>query len=150
MKKLKRVTHLWPSGGSECCCSLEKFLRCCYPHKLWDPSMTMCGRHRFLPLQDLLDQRRYFLDRFSRLRVILDRNWTYRKSPNFDHLFNFASVLLEIILCLYTFFMFSKHGKTFIFPINIKNDDCFALSPWRPYEEYKRMVLEHTHGLFIT
>jgi hypothetical protein len=27
---------------------------------------------------------------------------------------------------------------------------CFALSPRRPYEEYKRMVLEHTHGLFIT
>ncbi len=28
--------------------------------------------------------------------------------------------------------------------------ECFALSPRRPYEEYKRMVLEHTHGLFIT
>jgi hypothetical protein len=28
--------------------------------------------------------------------------------------------------------------------------NCFALSPRRPYEEYKRMVLEHTHGLFIT
>jgi hypothetical protein len=27
---------------------------------------------------------------------------------------------------------------------------CFALSPRRPYGEYKRMVLEHTHGLFIT
>jgi hypothetical protein len=27
---------------------------------------------------------------------------------------------------------------------------CFALSPQRPYVEYKRMVLEHTHGLFIT
>jgi hypothetical protein len=27
---------------------------------------------------------------------------------------------------------------------------CFTLSPRRPYEEYKRMVLEHTHGLFIT
>ncbi len=28
--------------------------------------------------------------------------------------------------------------------------NCFALSPRRPYGEYKRMVLEHTHGLFIT
>jgi hypothetical protein len=28
--------------------------------------------------------------------------------------------------------------------------NCFTLSPRRPYEEYKRMVLEHTHGLFIT
>ncbi len=27
---------------------------------------------------------------------------------------------------------------------------CFAPSPRRPYGEYKRMVLEHTHGLFIT
>jgi hypothetical protein len=29
-------------------------------------------------------------------------------------------------------------------------DSCYTLSPRRPYEEYKRMVLEHTHGLFIT
>ncbi len=28
--------------------------------------------------------------------------------------------------------------------------DCYTLSPRGPYEEYKRMVLEHTHGLFIT
>ncbi len=27
---------------------------------------------------------------------------------------------------------------------------CYTPSPRRPYEEYKRMVLEHTHGLFIT
>ncbi len=27
---------------------------------------------------------------------------------------------------------------------------CFAPSPRRPSREYKRMVLEHTHGLFIT
>ncbi len=27
---------------------------------------------------------------------------------------------------------------------------CFVSSPWRPYIEDKRMVLEHTHGLFIT
>ncbi len=27
---------------------------------------------------------------------------------------------------------------------------CFAPSPRRPYIEDKRMVLEHTHGLFIT
>ncbi len=27
---------------------------------------------------------------------------------------------------------------------------CYTLSPRGPYEEYKRMVLEHTHGLFIT
>ncbi len=27
---------------------------------------------------------------------------------------------------------------------------CFASSPWRPHTEDKRMVLEHTHGLFIT
>ncbi len=32
----------------------------------------------------------------------------------------------------------------------LKGWDCFTLSPRRPYEEYKRMVLEHTHGLFIT
>ncbi len=27
---------------------------------------------------------------------------------------------------------------------------CFAMSPWRPHTEDKRMVLEYTHGLFIT
>ncbi len=27
---------------------------------------------------------------------------------------------------------------------------CFALSPRRPHTEDKRMVLEYTHGLFIT
>ncbi len=27
---------------------------------------------------------------------------------------------------------------------------CFASSPRRPDREYKRMVFEHTHGLFIT
>ncbi len=27
---------------------------------------------------------------------------------------------------------------------------CFASSPWRPHIEDKRMVLEHTHGLFLT
>jgi hypothetical protein len=27
---------------------------------------------------------------------------------------------------------------------------CFTLSPRRPHTEDKRMVLEHTHGLFIT
>ncbi len=27
---------------------------------------------------------------------------------------------------------------------------CFAPSPRRPSEEYKRMVVELTHGLFIT
>ncbi len=31
-----------------------------------------------------------------------------------------------------------------------ERNHCFALSPRRPYGEYKRMVLEHTHGLFIT
>ncbi len=30
------------------------------------------------------------------------------------------------------------------------DDNCYTLSPRRPNEEYKRMVLEHTHGLFIT
>ncbi len=28
--------------------------------------------------------------------------------------------------------------------------NCYTPSPRRPYEEDKRMVLEHTHGLFIT
>ncbi len=32
----------------------------------------------------------------------------------------------------------------------IQVNSCFAPSPRRPYVEYKRMVLEHTHGLFIT
>jgi hypothetical protein len=27
---------------------------------------------------------------------------------------------------------------------------CSVSSPWRPHIEDKRMVLEHTHGLFIT
>jgi hypothetical protein len=31
-----------------------------------------------------------------------------------------------------------------------KRETCFAPSPRRPYVEDKRMVLEHTHGLFIT
>jgi hypothetical protein len=30
------------------------------------------------------------------------------------------------------------------------NYDCSVSSPWRPHIEEKRMVLEHTHGLFIT
>ncbi len=30
------------------------------------------------------------------------------------------------------------------------SENCYTLSPRGPYEEYKRMVLEHTHGLFIT
>jgi hypothetical protein len=29
-------------------------------------------------------------------------------------------------------------------------NNCFAPSPRRPDREYKRMVLEYTHGLFIT
>jgi hypothetical protein len=28
--------------------------------------------------------------------------------------------------------------------------NCSVSSPRRPHVEYKRMVLEHTHGLFIT
>jgi hypothetical protein len=34
--------------------------------------------------------------------------------------------------------------------IYVNQRHCFAPSPRRPYVEYKRMVLEHTHGLFIT
>ncbi len=30
------------------------------------------------------------------------------------------------------------------------NNSCYTPSPRRPNVEYKRMVLEHTHGLFIT
>ncbi len=41
VNKLNSVTHIWPTGGSEYCCSLEKFRRCCYPHKLRDPCMTL-------------------------------------------------------------------------------------------------------------
>jgi hypothetical protein len=37
-----------------------------------------------------------------------------------------------------------------IIPLQDPYHNCFTLSPRRPYEEYKRMVLEHTHGLFIT
>ncbi len=32
---------VWPLGGSEYCCIEEKVLRCSYPHKLWDPRMTL-------------------------------------------------------------------------------------------------------------
>ncbi len=32
----------------------------------------------------------------------------------------------------------------------LTNSNCFASSPRRPDREYKRMVFEHTHGLFIT
>ncbi len=58
-EKLDKVTHKWLSGGSEYCCSLEKFLRCCHPCKLWDhvrPSASpsprlkkMVARHFLLP-----------------------------------------------------------------------------------------------------
>jgi hypothetical protein len=34
--------------------------------------------------------------------------------------------------------------------VRMCQEDCFASSPRRPDREYKRMVLEHTHGLFIT
>jgi hypothetical protein len=34
-------------------------------------------------------------------------------------------------------------------PKNLKGD-CSVQSPWRPHIEDKRMVLEYTHGLFIT
>jgi hypothetical protein len=31
-----------------------------------------------------------------------------------------------------------------------QNTSCSVPSPWRPHKEDKRMVLEYTHGLFIT
>jgi hypothetical protein len=34
--------------------------------------------------------------------------------------------------------------------LSLNETKCFAPSPRRPYVEDKRMVLEHTHGLFIT
>jgi hypothetical protein len=34
--------------------------------------------------------------------------------------------------------------------VMLLNRQCFASSPRKPYFEDKRMVLEHTHGLFIT
>ncbi len=34
--------------------------------------------------------------------------------------------------------------------LHMRNSCCYTLSPRGPIEEYKRMVLEHTHGLFIT
>jgi hypothetical protein len=36
-----------------------------------------CGRNRFLARQNLLDQCRHFLDEFSQLRMVLDRNERY-------------------------------------------------------------------------
>jgi hypothetical protein len=36
------------------------------------------------------------------------------------------------------------------YSFRLSNDNCFAPSPRRPDREYKRMVLELTHGLFIT
>ncbi len=47
----------------------------------------------------------------------------------------------------YTFAGFAIFLLVFLY---LLHSDCFTLSPRRPYEEYKRMVLEHTHGLFIT
>jgi hypothetical protein len=32
----------------------------------------------------------------------------------------------------------------------MSNGNCSVPSPWRPHIEDKRMVLEYTHGLFIT
>jgi hypothetical protein len=41
-------------------------------------------------------------------------------------------------------------GKIVIYHPRNWGYNCFASSPWRPHTEDKRMVLEHTHGLFIT
>jgi hypothetical protein len=32
----------------------------------------------------------------------------------------------------------------------VRHSTCSVSSPWRPHKEDKRMVLEYTHGLFIT
>ncbi len=47
----------------------------------------------------------------------------------------------------------SCKGKFVICPFvdeETKGSYCSVSSPRRPHVEYKRMVLEHTHGLFIT
>jgi hypothetical protein len=48
----------------------------------------------------------------------------YRKTPNFDHLLNFPLVSWKIVLNSYTFFLFSKDGRTCLIRSNImKNGD---------------------------
>ncbi len=44
---------------------------------------------------------------------------TYRKSPNFDHIFHFALVSLKIMWGSSTFFKCSKDGREYIFTIYI-------------------------------
>jgi hypothetical protein len=44
----------------------------------------------------------------------------------------------------------STHLRRIATEYGIQQSECFAPSPRRPYVEDKRMVLEHTHGLFIT
>ncbi len=35
-------------------------------------------------------------------------------------------------------------------PVNADGSNCCSVSRWRPHKVDKRMVLEYTHGLFIT
>ncbi len=52
----------------------------------------------------------------------------------------------------YNILTWDRKQVTVTISVSFKNctDYCFASSPRRPYIEDKRMVLEHTHGLFIT
>jgi hypothetical protein len=50
----------------------------------------------------------------------------------------------------YIFFRYKDCFTPCLSDVLVGLNSCFALSPRRPYEEYKRMVFEHTHGLFIT
>jgi hypothetical protein len=56
-------------------------------------------------------------------------------------LFNCCAMRLKL-----AFNAYAKVDRRKISPIF----NCSVSSPWRPHIEDKRMVLEHTHGLFIT
>ena len=70
-------------------------------------------------------------------KLILLRYVGYRKSPNFDRFFNFASILAKMLWTYNTYFRCLKHVRASIFPIqNIKNHvlylelHIFLKKPW--------------------
>ncbi len=56
---------------------------------------------------------------------------------------------LAVVLCrIWVEFYVKKKTVSEVYKDN--NFTCSVPSPWRPHIEDKRMVLEYTHGLFIT
>ncbi len=77
-----------------------------------------------------------------------DRLYMYAVERHFTYLEEKYNETKEEYISGYSDFL-NRHGVMNFRTMNV-NSYCFASSPWRPHTEDKRMVLEHTHGLFIT